>query len=224
MKIFLDTAETDLIKKYYETGLVDGVTTNPTLIRKSGRDPEDVYQELADYGVRDISMEVVGDEETMTSEGRRLHSKYAFQSKKLSINPVTIKVPLSPDGLRTCRSLALDGVKVNVTLVFSAAQAVLASKAGATYVSPFVGRLDDQSVNGIGLINQIASIYRMHGSQTQVLSASIRSVQHVTDSFLNGANICTMPPSIFEKMYNHILTDKGLELFDQDWKATRERM
>ena len=188
MKIFLDTADTELIKKYYGTGLIDGVTTNPTLIRKSGRDPEDVYQELADYGVRDISMEVVGDEKTMTDEGRRLHSKYAFQSKKLSINPTTIKVPLSPDGLRTCRSLALDGIKVNVTLVFSAAQAILAAKAGATYVSPFVGRLDDQSVNGIGLINQIASIYRMHGSQTQILSASIRSVQHVSDSFLNGAN------------------------------------
>ena len=223
MKIFLDTADTELIKKYYGTGLIDGVTTNPTLIRKSGKDPEDVYQELADYGVRDISMEVVGDEKTMTEEGRRLHSKYAFQSKKLSINPTTIKVPLSPDGLRTCRSLALDGIKVNVTLVFSAAQAVLASKAGASYVSPFVGRLDDQSVNGVGLINQIASIYRMHGSQTQVLSASIRSVQHVTDSFLNGANICTMPPSIFEKMYNHILTDKGLELFDRDWALVQSK-
>ena len=223
MKIFLDTADTELIKKYYGTGLIDGVTTNPTLIRKSGRDPEDVYQELADYGVRDISMEVVGDEKTMTEEGIRLHSKYAFQSKKLSINPTTIKVPLSPDGLRTCRSLALDGIKVNVTLVFSAAQAILASKAGAAYVSPFVGRLDDQSVNGIGLINQIASIYRMHGSQTQVLSASIRSVQHVSDSFLNGANICTMPPSIFEKMYNHILTDKGLDLFDRDWALVQSK-
>ena len=223
MKIFLDTADTELIKKYYGTGLIDGVTTNPTLIRKSGRDPEDVYQELADYGVRDISMEVVGDEKTMTEEGRRLHSKYAFQSKKLSINPTTIKVPLSPDGLRTCRSLALDGIKVNVTLVFSAAQAVLASKAGAAYVSPFVGRLDDQSVNGIGLINQIASIYRVHGSQTQILSASIRSVQHVSDSFLSGANICTMPPSIFEKMYSHILTDKGLELFDRDWALVQSK-
>jgi transaldolase len=223
MKIFLDTADTELIKKYYGTGLIDGVTTNPTLIRKSGRDPEDVYQELADHGVRDISMEVVGDEKTMTEEGRRLHSKYAFQSKKLSINPTTIKVPLSPDGLRTCRSLALDGIKVNVTLVFSAAQAILASKAGAAYVSPFVGRLDDQSVNGIGLINQIASIYRMHGSQTQILSASIRSVQHVSDSFLNGANICTMPPSIFEKMYNHILTDKGLDLFDRDWALVQSK-
>ncbi len=223
MKIFLDTADTELIKKYYGTGLIDGVTTNPTLIRKSGRDPEDVYQELADFGVRDISMEVVGDEKTMTDEGRRLHSKYAFQSKKLSVNPTTIKVPLSPDGLRTCRSLALDGIKVNVTLVFSAAQAILASKAGAAYVSPFVGRLDDQSVNGVGLINQIASIYRIHGSQTQVLSASIRSVQHVADSFLNGANICTMPPSIFEKMYNHILTDKGLELFDKDWALVQSK-
>ena len=223
MKIFLDTADTELIKKYYGTGLVDGVTTNPTLIRKSGRDPEDVYQELADYGVRDISMKVVGDEKTMTEEGRRLHSKYAFQSKKLSINPTTIKVPLSPDGLRTCRSLALDGIKVNVTLVFSAAQAILASKAGASYVSPFVGRLDDQSVNGIGLINQIASIYRMHGSQTQILSASIRSVQHVSDSLLSGANICTMPPSIFEKMYSHILTDKGLELFDRDWALVQSK-
>ena len=223
MKIFLDTADTELIKKYYGTGLIDGVTTNPTLIRKSGKDPEEVYQELADYGVRDISMEVVGDEKTMTEEGRRLHSKYAFQSKKLSINPTTIKVPLSPDGLRACRSLALDGIKVNVTLVFSAAQAILAAKAGATYVSPFVGRLDDQSVNGIGLINQIASIYRMHGSQTQILSASIRSVQHVSDSFLNGANICTMPPSIFEKMYNHILTDKGLELFDRDWALVQSK-
>ena len=223
MKIFLDTADTELIKKYYGTGLIDGVTTNPTLIRKSGRDPEDVYQELADYGVRDISMEVVGDEKTMTEEGRRLHSKYAFQSKKLSINPTTIKVPLSPDGLRTCRSLALDGIKVNVTLVFSAAQAILASKAGASYVSPFVGRLDDQSVNGIGLINQIASIYRVHGSQTQILSASIRSVQHVSDSFLSGANICTMPPSIFEKMYSHILTDKGLELFDRDWALVQSK-
>ena len=223
MKIFLDTADTELIKKYYGTGLIDGVTTNPTLIRKSGRDPEDVYQELADYGVRDISMEVVGDEKTMTEEGRRLHSKYAFQSKKLSINPTTIKVPLSPDGLRTCRSLALDGIKVNVTLVFSAAQAILASKAGAAYVSPFVGRLDDQSVNGIALINQIASIYRMHGSQTQILSASIRSVQHVSDSFLSGANICTMPPSIFEKMYSHILTDKGLELFDRDWALVQSK-
>ena len=218
MKIFLDTAETDLIKKYYGTGLIDGVTTNPTLIRKSGRDPEEVYQELADYGVRDISMEVVGDEETMTAEGRRLHSKYAFQSKKLSINPVTIKVPLSPDGLRTCRSLALDGIKVNVTLVFSAAQAVLASKAGATYVSPFVGRVDDNSFDGIGLIKEIATIFeRQYVHETEILSASLRNVKDVSRSFAAGAHICTIPPKVFEAMYQHVLTDKGLELFDEAW-------
>ena len=221
MKIFLDTADTELIKKYYGTGLIDGVTTNPTLIRKSGRDPEDVYQELADYGVRDISMEVVGDEKTMTEEGRRLHSKYAFQSKKLSINPTTIKVPLSPDGLRTCRSLALDGIKVNVTLVFSAAQAILASKAGAAYVSPFVGRLDDNSIAGLQLIKDIDEVYRVQAiHRTRILSASIRYVNSVSQSFANGANIVTMPPAVFEKMYNHVLTDKGLEIFDADHKAT----
>ena len=215
MKIFLDTADTDLIRKYYTTGLIDGVTTNPTLIRKSGRDPEEVYQEIKDIGVQDISMEVVGDSPEMTVEGRRLFYKYGQEC--------TVKVPCTPDGLLTCKELSRELIKVNVTLIFSTAQAILAAKAGATYVSPFVGRLDDQSVNGISLINQIASIYRMHGSQTQVLSASIRSVQHVTDSFLNGANICTMPPSIFEKMYNHILTDKGLELFDQDWAQVQSK-
>ena len=221
MKIFLDTADTELIKKYYGTGLIDGVTTNPTLIRKSGRDPEDVYQELADYGVRDISMEVVGDEKTMTEEGRRLHSKYAFQSKKLSVNPTTIKVPLSPDGLKTCRSLALDGIKVNVTLVFSAAQAILASKAGAAYVSPFVGRLDDNSIAGLNLIKDIDEVFRVQAiHRTRILSASIRYVNSVSQSFANGANIVTMPPAVFEKMYNHVLTDKGLEIFDADHKAS----
>ena len=222
MKIFLDTADTELIKKYYGTGLIDGVTTNPTLIRKSGRDPEDVYQELADYGVRDISMEVVGDEKTMTDEGRRLHSKYAFQSKKLSVNPTTIKVPLSPDGLRTCRSLALDGIKVNVTLVFSAAQAILASKAGAAYVSPFVGRLDDNSIAGLELIKDIDEVYRVQAiHRTRILSASIRYVNSVSQSFANGADIVTMPPAVFDKMYNHVLTDKGLEIFENDWKSTQ---
>ena len=221
MKIFLDTADTELIKKYYGTGLIDGVTTNPTLIRKSGRDPEDVYQELADYGVRDISMEVVGDEKTMTEEGRRLHSKYAFQSKKLSVNPTTIKVPLSPDGLRTCRSLALDGIKVNVTLVFSATQAILAAKAGAAYVSPFVGRLDDNSIAGLQLIKDIDEVYRVQSvHRTRILSASIRYVNSVSQSFANGADIVTMPPTVFEKMYNHVLTDRGLEIFDADHKAT----
>ena len=137
MKIFLDTADTDLIKKYFATGLVDGVTTNPTLIMKSGRDPEEVYQELIDLGVPDISMEVVGSDEIMLAEGRRL-------IKKFGKDHATIKVPCTPDGLWVCKQLSRELVKVNVTLIFDAAQAILAAKAGATYVSPFVGRLDDK--------------------------------------------------------------------------------
>ena len=211
MKIFLDTAEVSTILNHFETGLIDGVTTNPTLIRKSGRDPEDVYLELAEAGVRDISMEVVGSREEMTSEGRRLASKFQ--------EVATIKVPCTPDGLYTCNQLAKDGTKVNVTLIFDAAQAILAAKAGATYVSPFVGRLDDNSVNGLDVISDIAEIYNKHWIKTQILSASIRGVKAVSTSFALGAQVVTMPPTVFEKMYNHVLTDKGLELFDADWAA-----
>ena len=211
MKIFLDTADVSTILEHFETGLIDGVTTNPTLIMKSGRDPEDVYQELAEAGVRDISMEVVGSREEMTSEGRRLASKFQ--------EVATIKVPCTPDGLYTCNQLAKDGTKVNVTLIFDAAQAILAAKAGATYVSPFVGRLDDNSVNGLDVISDIAEIYNKHWIKTQILSASIRGVKAVSTSFALGAQVVTMPPTVFEKMYNHVLTDKGLELFDADWAA-----
>ncbi len=211
MKIFLDTADVSTILNHFETGLIDGVTTNPTLIRKSGRDPEDVYLELAEAGVRDISMEVVGSREEMTSEGRRLATKFQ--------EVATIKVPCTPDGLYTCNQLAKDGTKVNVTLIFDAAQAILAAKAGATYVSPFVGRLDDNSVNGLDVIKDIAEIYQTHWIKTQILSASIRGVKAVSTSFALGAQVVTMPPSVFEKMYNHVLTDKGLELFDADWAS-----
>ena len=211
MKIFLDTAETDVIRKNFVTGLVDGLTTNPTLIMKSGRDPEDVYQELAEAGVRDISMEVVGSREEMTSEGRRLATKFQ--------EVATIKVPCTPDGLYVCNQLAKDNTKVNVTLIFDAAQAILAAKAGATYVSPFVGRLDDNSVNGLDVISDIAEIFNKHWIKTQILSASIRGVKAVSTSFALGAQVVTMPPSVFEKMYNHVLTDKGLQLFDADWAA-----
>ncbi len=211
MKIFLDTADTDLIRTSFSTGLVDGVTTNPTLIRKSGRDPEEVYQEIKDIGVRDISMEVVGDANTMISEGRRLHEKFDKEA--------TIKVPCSPDGLQACYELSRDVINVNVTLIFDAAQAILSAKAGAKYVSPFVGRLDDNSIQGLDLIKQISDIYRVQNVfDTEILSASIRDVKSVSQSFANGANVCTMPPAVFEKMYNHILTDKGLQLFDADWK------
>jgi|TARA_B100000131_G_scaffold33004_1_gene30596 transaldolase len=212
MKIFLDTADTDLIKKYFATGLVDGVTTNPTLIMKSGRDPEEVYQELIDLGVPDISMEVVGSDEIMLAEGRRL-------IKKFGKDHATIKVPCTPDGLWVCKQLSRELVKVNVTLIFDAAQAILAAKAGATYVSPFVGRLDDNSINGLDTIKDISTIYnKQQVHKTEILSASIRGVKAVSESFALGANIVTMPPSVFDKMYNHVLTDKGLQLFDEDWK------
>ena len=194
----------------YTTGIIDGVTTNPTLIRKSGRDPEEVYQQLIDYGINDISMEVVGDYNTMFEEGTRLSRKFG--------KACTIKVPCTPDGLRVCRELSRDLVNVNVTLIFSAAQAILAAKSGAKYVSPFVGRVDDNSFDGLELIEKISDIYTIQNvHKTEILSASIRDVKSVSDSFASGAHVVTMPPSIFEKMYNHVLTDKGLYLFDMDW-------
>ena len=210
MKIFLDTADTSAIEKAYTTGIIDGITTNPTLIRKSGRDPEEVYQELIDLGINDISMEVVGDFNVMFEEGTRLSRKFG--------KACTIKVPCTPDGLRVCRELSRDLVNVNVTLIFSAAQAILAAKSGAKYVSPFVGRVDDNSFVGMDLIEQISDIYTIQNvGKTEILSASIRDVKSVSDSFASGAHVVTMPPTIFEKMYNHVLTDKGLYLFDMDW-------
>ena len=157
MKIFLDTADTDIIEKYFSTGLVDGVTTNPTLIMKSGRNPEDVYQKIKDIGVQDISMEVMGSDLEMYDEGIRLYEKFG--------DVATIKVPCTREGLIVCKRLSEQGIKVNVTLIFCAAQAVLAAKAGATYVSPFVGRLDDQSVAGLEVVRSISELYRIMGSE-----------------------------------------------------------
>ena len=217
MKIFLDTADIDLIGQYYGTGLIDGVTTNPTLIKKSGKDPEDVYRELALMGVDDISMEIVTDDSyEFLKEGRRLKEKFG--------EITTIKVPCTPEGLKGCKLLSKEDIRVNVTLIFSAAQAVLASKAGAAYVSPFVGRVDDNSFDGLRLIEEIANIYETQSRlynfiDTEILSASIRNVATVSKSFEYGAGIVTMPPSVFEKMYNHVLTDKGLDLFQKDWDA-----
>jgi len=208
MKIFLDTADTELISKYFSTGLVDGVTTNPSLIMKSGRNPEEVYQEIKDIGVPDISMEVMGSDLEMYDEGIRLYEKFG--------DVATIKVPCTREGLIVCKRLSEQGIKVNVTLIFCASQAVLASKAGATYVSPFVGRLDDQSVAGLEVVRSISELFRIHGCRTQVLSASIRSVQRAIRSWYNGAEIATMPPSVLEQMYDHILTDKGMEIFERD--------
>ena len=152
MKIFLDTAETDVVRKHYKTGLIDGLTTNPTLIRKSGRKHEDVYQEFKDLGVTDLSMEVIGNAENMLSEGKRLHRKFGKMA--------TIKVPCTVDGLIACKELSKENIRVNVTLIFSPSQAILAAKAGAAYISPFVGRVEDNSFDGVALIKDIAAIYR----------------------------------------------------------------
>ena len=214
MKIFLDTADTELIRKYNDTGLIDGITTNPTLIMKSGRKPDDVYKEIKDMGINDISMEVVGNSDEMIAEGRRLFETFGF--------PCTVKVPMTRDGIEACTQLSYNNIRVNVTLIFSAAQAILAARAGAYYVSPFVGRLDDQSVAGLEVVRSIADLYRIQGAPTQVLAASIRSVQRVVRSYYNGASVVTMPPKIFDQMYDHILTDKGLEIFDNDWKAVQQ--
>ena len=214
MKLFLDTADVDSISDSFLTGLIDGVTTNPTLMMKSGKNPEDVYQELINLGVPDVSMEVVGNSDEMIQEGLRLAEKFRYQA--------TIKVPCTPDGLIACRELSRNCIKVNVTLIFSPSQAILAAKAGATYVSPFVGRVDDNSFGGLCLIKDIANIYeKQNWKRTEILAASIRNVRDVGKAFEYGANICTLPPVVFRKMYKHILTDKGVELFENDWKSVQ---
>ena len=209
MKIFLDTAETDVVRKHFKSGLIDGLTTNPTLIRKSGKNHEDVYQEFKDIGLTDISMEVIGNTENMISEGKRLYKKFG--------KVATIKVPCTVDGLFACKELSSNGIKVNVTLIFSQAQAILSAKAGATYVSPFVGRVDDNSFGGLCLVKDIAKVYKVHGIKTQVLAASLRGVRDAARAFEYGADIVTMPPKVFDGMYKHILTDAGLKQFDIDY-------
>ena len=212
MKIFLDTADVDMIAPAYETGLIDGITTNPTLIKRSGRDPIEVIKEIAtDFKMlQSISAEVVADTAEEMYEQAQAFKEY---------RNVTIKVPCTVEGLKACRMIREEQKSVNVTLVFSVAQAILAEKAGASYVSPFVGRWVDNSVDGIGLIKDIKRVYNNHGrfQTTNVLSASLRDVRQVEQSFLMGADVCTIPPLIFWKMYKNILTDKGLELFQADW-------
>ena len=197
-----------------ETGLIDGVTTNPTLILKNGEDVETVYGNLISMGVEDLSMEIVTDDVGIfVSEGQRLKEKYG--------DATTIKVPCTPAGLKACKILTQSGIRVNVTLIFSAAQAILSAKAGASYISPFVGRVDDNSFDGIGLIKEISDIFTAQMViGTEILAASIRDVHSVSEAFEVGADIVTLPPAVFKKMYNHILTEKGLALFEQDYKNT----
>ena len=218
MKLFLDTADTEAIKEGYATGLIDGVTTNPSLIFKNGGDPEYVYQTLIELGIPDISMEVVGTGEEMVAEGRRLAEKFGKDQ-------TTVKVPCTRGGLAACRVLSRDLIKVNVTLIFSPVQAILAAKAGARYVSPFVGRVDDNSYGGLCLIKDIANVYaKQNWKETEILGASIRNVRDVGRAFEYGANICTIPPGVFDKMYKHVLTDAGLDQFDKDWAGVQENI
>ena len=206
MRIFLDTADFEEIKAADKTGLIDGVTTNPTLIRKSGRDPLEVYQDIKELGITDISMEVTGDLNQMIEDGNRLNEMFS--------EVITIKVPMTVEGLQACKYFSEDNIRTNVTLVFNAAQAVLAAKAGATYVSPFVGRIDDQGYAGTEVVRSCVDLLRR--TNTQILAASIRSTQRVVRCFYSGADVVTMPPGVFWQMYNHVLTDIGLDIFEKD--------
>jgi len=214
LKIFLDTADLDMITPAYETGLIDGVTTNPTLILRSGRTLQEVAQELSGLlALESISTEVVAD-----TEGEMLNQAQEFITISSAI---TIKVPCTVEGLKACRSLFRTGVKTNVTLVFSVAQAILAAKAGATYISPFIGRWEDNSVDGLELIQKIRKVYNQlnaTGLKTpQILGASIRDVRQVEKCAEYGADVVTIPPIVFWKMYKNVMTDKGLEQFNRDW-------
>ena len=213
MKIFLDTSDVDIIRKYCETGLIDGVTTNPTLMMQAGRDPLVVIKEISSLFTADgsVSAEVVADHSyDMILQSEQYHS----------INEnVTIKVPCTYEGLKACKELSDRNIKVNVTLIFSLSQSILAAKAGATYISPFVGRCEDNNIDGIELISSIKKVFKLNNiSTTNILAASIRSIDHINDSFKAGADIVTLPPKIFEEMYHHDLTDLGLAQFDKDWK------
>ena len=215
MKIFLDSADLSEIRKMAEMGICDGITTNPTLIAKSGQDFKTVLKEIVKLIPGPISAEVVSaDYENMIKEAASL--------EKLDQN-IVIKLPLTPDGLRVCKSLSARGVRTNVTLCFQAGQALLAAKCGATYISPFVGRLDDVSTDGMALIRDIRTIYDNYGFATQILAASIRHPRHVIDSALAGADVVTCPFKVLQQLYLHPLTDKGLAAFAEDWKNSGQK-
>lgn len=214
MKFFADTADTAAIKELADTGLLDGVTTNPSLIKKSGRSIFEVIKEICSIVDGPVSAETVAlDHKTMLAEGQKL--------AKIADN-IAVKVPLTIDGLKTCKALTGDGIMVNVTLCFSANQALLAAKAGATFISPFVGRLDDISEDGMALIEDIRLIYDNYEFETQILVASIRNPLHVLEAARIGADVATIPADIIKKLFQHPLTDKGLAAFLKDWEDTGE--
>ncbi|APO88571.1 fructose-6-phosphate aldolase [Marivivens sp. JLT3646] len=216
MKFFVDTAVVADIKELNDYGLLDGVTTNPSLIAKSGRDFKEVIAEICSFVDGPVSAEVAAmDYDGMVAEGDHL--------AQIAEN-VVIKLPLTLDGLKACRYFSNKGIKTNVTLCFSANQALLAAKAGATYISPFVGRLDDINIDGMDLIRDIREIYDNYGFATEILAASIRTANHVKDAALAGADVSTIPPSVIKSLANHVLTDKGLEQFAKDWAATGQKI
>jgi transaldolase len=216
MKFFVDTADVAAIAELHDLGMVDGVTTNPSLILKSGRDILEVTKEICDLVPGPVSAEVVALEaDDMIAEGRKL--------AKIADN-ITVKVPLTWAGLKACKVLTGEGRMVNVTLCFSSNQALLAAKAGATFISPFIGRLDDMNIDGMELIRDIRTIYDNYGFTTEILAASIRSANHVSESALAGADVVTAPPNVLKALANHPLTDKGLAAFMKDWEATGQKI
>lgn len=215
MKIFLDTAEIDKIRRYARLGLVDGVTTNPTLILKSGRRQEDVIKEICSVVEGPVSAEGNGQSaEEIVAEGE-VFASWASN--------VVVKVPITEEGLAAVRILSKKGIRTNVTLVFTPSQALLAAKAGASFVSPFVGRLDDAGQDGMALIEKIMGIYRNYNYPTEVIVASVRSVEHVARASMAGAHIATVPPKVLEEMFNHELTSAGIKKFQEDWKASQRQ-
>ena len=210
MKLFLDTAIVSDIEERLPTGLISGITTNPTLIRKSGRDPWKVYTDIIELGVEDLSIEVNGEtSKELIANGVTVNKNYG--------NVATIKLPCTIEGLKACKYLSNIGLRVNMTLVFSTSQAILCSLAGATYISPFIGRMDDNSLTGLSLLHDICDVFEKQKVKTQVLAASVRDVQSVGRAFEFGAHICTIPPKVFDNMSEHVLTDKGLEQFNRDF-------
>ena len=210
MKLFLDTAIVSDIEDRLSTGLIAGVTTNPTLIRKSGRDPWQVYTDIIELGVEDLSIEVNGEtSKELIENGVAVNKNYG--------NVATIKLPCTVEGLKACKYLTNIGLRVNMTLVFSTSQAILCSLAGATYISPFIGRMDDNSLTGLSLLHDICDVFEKQKVKTQVLAASVRDVQSVGRAFEFGAHICTITPKVFDNMSEHVLTDKGLEQFKLDF-------
>ena len=212
MKLFLDTAIVSDIEERYDTGLIAGITTNPTLIKKSGRDPWKVYRDIIEIGVDDLSIEVMGDNsKELVRNAMPVQENYG--------NVATIKLPCTVEGLKACKYLTNLSLRVNMTLVFSVSQAILCGLAGAHYVSPFVGRMDDNSLDGMKLINDISNVFKKQFVNTMILAASVRDAQSVGVAFGLGADICTVPPKVFDNMAKHVLTDKGLEQFNLDFLA-----